>query len=452
MPPVPPFSLEAEQACLGACFIDADAFDKVSEIIAGPNDFYRIAHQTLYAAMIHLTNDNRNIDIITVAELLRSEKMLDGVGGVVYLDELSSTGSAAHVAEYARIVADKAIERRLIKAGNDIVTLGFDAQETVSDKVDKAEEMLFAVGDSRQKNALLPLEWTLNETFTQLYENFKLGNIMPGLPTGWPELDNLIGGLQAGNLIIVGARPSMGKTAFALALARNAALGPRSAAAAIFSLEMSRDEIQQRLICSTARVNNMDLRSGRLRDQDWQRIAGAVNRLKAAQIYIDDQPGQTVLEVKSKLRRLCKKVPVGLAVIDYLQLMRGSAQFAYGPVNRVQEISEITRQLKGMAKELQLPVVALSQLSRNLENRQDKRPIMADLRESGSIEQDADLIAFLYRDAYYNPGTPEGDTVEVIVAKQRNGPVDTVKLTFVPRYGCFESQIDEREWREQALF
>lgn len=452
MAPVPPFSLEAEQACLGACFIDADAFDKVSEIIAGPNDFYRIAHQTLYAAMIHLTNDNRNIDIITVAELLRSEKTLDGVGGVVYLDELSSTGSAAHVAEYARIVADKAIERRLIKAGNDIVTLGFDAQETVSDKVDKAEEMLFAVGDSRQKNALLPLEWTLNETFTQLYENFKLGNIMPGLPTGWPELDNLIGGLQAGNLIIVGARPSMGKTAFALALARNAALGPRSAAAAIFSLEMSRDEIQQRLICSTARVNNMDLRSGRLRDQDWQRIAGAVNRLEAAQIYIDDQPGQSVLELKSKLRRLCKKVPVGLAVIDYLQLMRGSAQFSYGPVNRVQEISEITRQLKGMAKELQLPVVALSQLSRNLENRQDKRPIMADLRESGSIEQDADLIAFLYRDAYYNPATPEGDTVEVIVAKQRNGPVDTVKLTFVPRYGCFESQIDEREWREQALF
>lgn len=450
--PVPPFDLEAEQACLGACFIDQEALDKVSEIVAGPDDFYKIAHQVVYASMIHLSNENHNIDLITVTAHLRQQKQLDEVGGAAYLTQLSDIGCAAHVAEYARIVADKAIERRLIKAGNDIVTLGFDAQETVSDKVDKAEEMLFAVGDSRQKNALLPLKWTLNETFTQLYENFKLGNIMPGLPTGWPELDNLIGGLQAGNLIIVGARPSMGKTAFALDLARNAALGPRSAAAAIFSLEMSRNEIQQRLICSTARVNNMDLRSGRLRDQDWQRITGAVNRLEAAQIYIDDQSGQTVLEVKSKLRRLCKKVPVDLAVIDYLQLMRGSAQFAYGPVNRVQEISEITRQLKGMAKELQLPVVALSQLSRNLENRQDKRPIMADLRESGSIEQDADLIAFLYRDAYYNPGTPEGDTVEVIVAKQRNGPVDTVKLTFVPRYGCFESQIDVMEWREQALF
>ena len=450
--PVPPFSLEAEQACLGACFLDQEAFDKVSEIIAGPDDFYKIAHQVLYASMIHLTNDNHNIDLITVGEYLRQQKQLDEVGGFAYLDQLSSTGSAAHVSEYAHIVADKAVERRLIKAGNAIVTLGFDAAENIGDKVDKAEEMLFAVSDSKQKNALLPLEQTLSETFTKLYDNYKLGNIMPGLPTGWPELDNLIGGLQAGNLIIVGARPSMGKTAFALALARNAALGPRAAGVAVFSLEMSRDEIQQRLICSTARVNNTDLRSGRLQDRDWMRIAGAVEKLQEAPVYIDDQPGQSVLELKSKLRRLCRKVPVGLAVIDYLQLMRGSAQFSYGPVNRVQEISEITRQLKGMAKELKLPVVALSQLSRNLESRQDKRPIMADLRESGSIEQDADLIAFLYRDAYYNPGTPEGDTVEVIVAKQRNGPVDTVKLTFVPRYGCFESQIDVMEWRGQALF
>lgn len=454
MPPIPPHNPEAEQACLGACFVDSEAFDKVSGIIAGPNDFYRFAHQVLYAAMIHLVNDNRNIDIITVSELLRSEKKLDEVGGAAYLDQLSSTGSAAHVENYARIVADKATERRLIQAGNAIVKLGYDAEDEVSEKVDRAEEALFAVSDSKQRNALLPLEQTLCETFAKLYDSYKLGNIVPGLPTGWPELDNLIGGLQAGNLIVVGARPSMGKTAFALDLARHAALRQygEAAAVAVFSLEMSRDEIQQRLICSTARVNNMDLRSGRLHDRDWQRIAEAVNRLQNAEIYIDDQPGQTVLEVKSKLRRLCRKVSVGLVVIDYLQLMRGSAQFNYGPVNRVQEISEITRQLKGLAKELQLPLVALSQLSRNLENRQDKRPIMADLRESGSIEQDADLIAFLYRDKYYNPATPEGDTVEVIVAKQRNGPVDTVKLTFVQRYGCFESQIDEAAWREQALF
>ena len=446
MAAVPPHSLEAEQACLGACLTDSEALDRVSEVLNGPADFYRLAHQELYAAMIHLLGNNHNVDMITVSDYLRQQNKLAEVGGVAYLDQLTETGTSAHLATYARIVADKAMERRLIQAGNAIVQLGFEGEEEVSEKVDKAEEVLFAVSDTKQRNELLPLEYTLCDTFTQL------GHILPGLPTGWPELDNLIGGLQAGNLIIVGARPSMGKTAFALNLARHAALGSRKTAAAIFSLEMSRDEIQQRLLCSTARVNNMDLRAGRLRDQDWSRIAGAVNRLQEAPIYIDDQGGQSVLEIKSKLRRLCKKVPVGLVIIDYLQLMRGSAQFSYGPVNRVQEISEITRQLKGLAKELKLPVVALSQLSRNLENRQDKRPIMADLRESGAIEQDADLIAFLYRDAYYNPGTPDGDTVEVIVAKQRNGPVDTVKLTFVPRYGCFESQIDEAVWREQALF
>jgi len=448
---VPPFSLEAEQACLGACFIDQEAFDKVSEIVAGTDDFYKLAHQVLYGAMIHLSRENHNIDLITVGEYLRQQNKLEEVGGFSFLDQLSGIGSAAHVVEYAHIVADKAIERRLINAGNAIVALGFDAEENVGDKVDKAEEVLFAVSDTKQKNVLLPLEQTLSETFTKLYESYKLGNVTPGLPTGWLELDNLIGGMLPGQLIVIGARPSMGKTAFSLNLALNAARDNETGAVAVFSLEMSRDEIQQRLLCTTARVNNMDLRQGRIQDQDWQRIASAVAWLETVGIYIDDQGGQTVLEIKSKLRRLCKKAPMGLVIIDYLQLMRGSAQFAYGPVNRVQEISEITRQLKGMAKELQVPVVALSQLSRNLEARQDKRPIMADLRESGSIEQDADLIAFLYRDVYYNPASMDRDQVEIIVAKQRNGPVDTVKLKFVQQYGLFASQVEAARWHERTL-
>lgn len=442
---LPPCNIEAEQACLGACLLDSDAIDKVSEVISNPADFYKLAHQQIYATMLHLVNVNCNIDIITVSDYLRQQGHLNEVGGAAYLDNLSTTcQSSAHVAEYAHIVADTALARRLLQAGQGIIKLVYDGDDTVLDKVDKAEELLFAVSDQGKKCDLMPLESTLIDTFKELYEaHLNHGATALGLPTGWPELDNLIGGLKPGNLIVIGARPSMGKTAFALDLARHLALGGRDAAVAIFSLEMSRDEIQQRLVCATAQVNNRDLTSGRLTDMDWQRIANAIDNLTCAPIYIDDEPAQTVLGIKSKLRRLSKRVNLGAVIIDYLQLMHGSAKFASGPVNRVQEISEITRQLKGMAKELKVPVVALSQLSRALENRQDKRPIMADLRESGSIEQDADLIAFLYRDAYYNPATLAGNEVEIIVAKQRNGPVDTVRLEFINKYGCFCSQMEE---------
>ena len=450
MSKVPPYDTEAERACLGACLMSADALDKVSEDIV-PDDFYHLVHQELYAAMLQMVNKNYTVDFITVSNYLRQQNKLDKVGGPAYLDRLSSTGTAVHLETYIHIVADKAVERRLIQAGNSILKLGYEGEEEVSEKVDKAEEVLFAVTDARLRSELLPVRHTLSDTFEQLFDTYKLGNIMPGLPTGWPELDNMIGGLQDGNLIIVGARPSMGKTAFALNLASHAALGPRKATVAIFSLEMSRDEIQSRLICSEAQINNTELRTGRLSEQEWQRMARRVDNLLEAPIYIDDQGGQSVLEIKSKLRRLSKKTPVKLVIIDYLQLMRGSAQFNYGPVNRVQEISEITRQLKLLAKDLHVPIVALSQLSRSLENRQDKRPIMADLRESGSIEQDADLIAFLYRDVYYNPASPAGNTVEVIVAKQRNGPVGTVELVFEIKYGRFESLCDEMAWREQDM-
>ncbi len=444
----PPHSLEAEQACLGSCLIDPDAFGKVSETLSGPDDFYREAHKEIYAAMVALAEDNSNIDLITVSHYLREHDRLELCGGATFLDGLTSmVAYSAHVGEYAKIVANKATERRLQQAGNAIVRLAFDGEEDTAHKVDQAEEMVFAVSSLNQRSDLLPLKIPLEETFSTLYERYLNNITITGVPTGFDELDNLTGGLQPANLIVIGARPSMGKTAFALSLASNVAKNEEMGAVAVFSLEMSREEICQRLLCSTARVNNMDLRQGRLQNPDWQRIAHAVNILEESPIFIDDQSGTTVLDIKAKLRRLKKREEsstglshghgLSLVIIDYLQLIRGSSANAGSASNRVLEISEITRQLKGLAKELHVPVVALSQLSRNLESRQDKRPIMADLRESGSIEQDADLIAFLYRDKYYNPQSEAGNTTEIIIAKQRNGPVDTVKLAFEQNYGCF---------------
>ncbi len=443
----PPHSLEAEQACLGSCLIDPDAFGKVSETLSGPDDFYREAHKEIYSAMVALAEDNSNIDLITVSHYLREHDKLELCGGASFLDGLTSmVAYSAHVGEYAKIVANKATERRLQQAGNAIVRLAFDGEEETAHKVDQAEEMVFAVSSLNQRSDLLPLKTTLASTFSTLYERYLNNITITGVPTGFDELDNLTGGLQPANLIVIGARPSMGKTAFALSLASNVAKNETMGAVAVFSLEMSRDEICQRLLCSQARVNNMDLRQGKLKDDDWQRVAAAVNILDNAPIFIDDQSGTTVLDIKAKLRRLKKREEsttglsqgrgLSLVIIDYLQLIRGSSANS-GSSNRVLEISEITRQLKGLAKELHVPVVALSQLSRNLESRQDKRPIMADLRESGSIEQDADLIAFLYRDKYYNPQSEAGNTTEIIIAKQRNGPVDTVKLAFEQNYGCF---------------
>ncbi len=449
----PPHSLDAEQACLGACLLDPDAFGIVADILSGPADFYRAAHSEIYAAMAALAQDNSNIDLITVSHYLREHSKLELCGGATFLDGLTSmVANSAHVREYAKIVANKAAERRLLQVGNAIVRLAFDGQEETAHKVDQAEELVFSVSSLSQRSDLQPIKPTLVDTFSTLYEHYLNGVTITGIPTGYEELDNLTGGLQPANLIVIGARPSMGKTAFALSLASNVAKNEECGAVAVFSLEMSREEICQRLLCSHARVNNTDLRQGRIQDADWQRIADAVNTLEKSPIFIDDQSGATVLDIKAKLRRLKKREEttaslsrghgLSLVIIDYLQLIRGSSANASNS-NRVLEISEITRQLKGLAKELHVPVVALSQLSRNLESRQDKRPIMADLRESGSIEQDADLIAFLYRDKYYNPQSEAGNTTEIIIAKQRNGPVDTVKLMFDLSHGNFIG----RTWR-----
>lgn len=459
----PPHNLLAEQACLGSCLIDQMAFGRVSEYIAGPDDFYREAHKEIYGAMVSLVNRNDNIDYITLTEFLRANGKLEFCGGGSYINDLTNmVGSSAYVSEYARIVADKATERRLQEAGNAIARLAFDGEGEAAYKVDKAEELVFAVGDMRHKVDLVPLRDSMETTLERMHEHFLQKKTITGVPTGFTEIDNLTSGFQPSNLIVIGARPSMGKTAFALSLALNVALNPDCGAVAIFSLEMSNEEICQRLLCAMAQINSMELRQGKMGDSDWQRIARAVNKLSVAPIYIDEQSSTTVLEIKSKLRRMKKKEEgegglsgkkgLSLVIIDYLQLIRGSSSNSGSAANRVQEISEITRQLKGLAKELKVPVVALSQLSRNLENRQDKRPIMADLRESGAIEQDADVIAFLYRDKYYNPQSEMGDITEVIVAKQRNGPVDTVRLAFLQRYGSFHNLVEENAGRTDGSY
>lgn len=366
---------------------------------------------------------------------------------MAYLDSLTSlVQSSAHANSYAQIVADKATERRLQRAGNDITRLALQGDVTPANKVDRAEELVFAVADRRRNQQLEQIKATLQITFDEMYERFLKKETITGVSTGFRDLDELTSGMQKSNLIIVAARPAMGKTAFCLSIAKNVVLNrDKPGVVAVFSLEMSRSELVQRVLCSVAQVNQMDVRKGNLREEEWIRVTRGMNQLSEAQLYIDDTPGITVLEMKAKCRRLQKRQGLDLIIIDYLQLMRGSGRIE----NRVQEISEISRQLKGLAKELLVPVMALSQVSRQVESRQDKRPSLSDLRESGAIEQDADMVCFLYRDEYYNPQTEDTNMCEVIIAKQRNGPVDTVKLSFVKRYASFHNL--EREHRDHDV-
>jgi len=442
---VPPHDIDAEQACLGACLLDAEALDRVAEVISGPDDFYREAHQDIYGALVALAEKNQNLDLITCTNQLKLQNKLESCGGVAYLDSLIvMVQSSAHVLSYAQIVADKATERRLQRAGTEIARMALQGELTPAEKVDRAEEKVFSVADRRRHQQLEQIKNTLQVTFDEMYERFRQKESVTGVSTGFTDLDELTSGLQKGNLIIVAARPAMGKTAFCLSIAKNVVLNRhKPGVVALFSLEMSRTELVQRVLCSVAQVNQMDVRKGNLSDQEWVRVSRGMNQLTDAMLFIDDTSGITVLDMKSKARRLQKRHGLDLLIIDYLQLMRGSGRIE----NRVQEISEISRQLKGLAKELSIPVIALSQVGRGVESRQDKRPALADLRESGAIEQDADLVCFLYRDEYYNPQTEDTNMCEVIIAKQRNGPVDTCKLSFVKRYASFHNL--ERERRDE---
>ncbi|GMU53317.1 MAG: replicative DNA helicase [Candidatus Xenobia bacterium] len=445
---VPAHNIEAEQACLGACLLDPEAVDKVAEILAASDDFYRESHQEIWLAIQSLAEKNHNVDLITVINELRSRDKLEMAGGAAYLDMITSmVQTSAHVASYARIVAERATERRLQLAGTAIARLAMDGEVEVAHKVDRAEEIVFAVADKRSRQDLVQIKPTLQHTFDQIYERFKNRRPVTGLPTGFHELDHLTAGLHPGNFIVIAARPAMGKTAFCLSIAQNVVLNrEKPGVAAVFSLEMSKEELVSRVLCSTASVDAQDVRRGSLKDQDWQRITRAMNQLAEAPLFIDDTSGITVLEMKAKCRRLQKRHGLDLIIIDYLQLMRGSGKIE----NRVQEISDISRNLKGLAKELRVPVMALSQVGRGVESRQDKRPSLSDLRESGAIEQDADVVAFIYRDEYYNPHSEKTNIAEVILAKQRNGPVDSVELSFVKRFASFRNLEQRQDYEAPA--
>ncbi len=431
----PPHDVEAEQAVLGSIFIENEALPRVVELLR-PEDFYKRAHGIIYQAMLDLFEENLPQDLVSVRNRLESKGLLEGCGGGAYLAELTEVVPiAANVEYYAKIVRDKAVLRRLIERSSDIATLCYQEAMGVDEILESAEASIFELSDQKIKRSFEPVNEILVSTIRRVEELYNRKELITGVPSGFPDLDGLTAGFQPSDLIIIAGRPSMGKTAFALNCAQNAAIRADTPVA-IFSLEMSKEQLVLRMLCSEAKVDAHRLRTGFLGKADWPKLHEAAGRVAEAEIYIDDTPAQTVMEIRAKARRLKSANPrLGLVIIDYLQLMRGRG----GAERREQEISEISRSLKAMAKELDLPVIALSQLNRKVEERTDRRPQMADLRESGAIEQDADLIAFIYRDEVYNKrkDNPNRGIAEIILAKQRNGPTGVVKLAFVGKYSTF---------------
>ncbi|GAB4262271.1 replicative DNA helicase [Thermincola ferriacetica] len=430
---IPPQNLDAEQSVLGAMLIDKESIIKVSEILR-PEDFYRDAHKHIYEAMLDLSERNEAVDLITLTEELRQRGFLDQVGGAAYVAGLATmVPTAANVEYYARIVEEKALLRNLINVATRIVALGYESDEEPTELIDTAEKMIFELSQRKAREGFSPLKNILMQTFDRIEDLYNNKGQITGVPSGFVDLDRLTSGFQPSDLIIVAARPSMGKTAFCLNIAQHAAVRSQ-VPVAIFSLEMSKEQLVQRILCSQAMVDQQKIRTGNLEEEDWKKLTKAAGPLSQAPIYIDDTPGLSVSEMRAKARRLKAEKGLGLIVIDYLQLMSASSRRSE---NRQQEISEISRSLKLLARELQAPVIALSQLSRAVEQRQDKRPMMSDLRESGSLEQDADLVMFIYRDDYYNPESEKRGISELIIAKQRNGPVGTVELGFLKEFTKF---------------
>ncbi len=429
---LPPHNLEAEESLLGAVLLSRDAVAEAVERCSTA-DFYKPAHGHIFDAVCNLYARGEAVDTVTVADELRRRSLLDAIGGLSILIGLqANTPSIANAAHYAQIVEEHALLRRLIGVANEIAELGYSVPEDVDEAVDKAETMVFAVAQRRTMDTLQPIRDLLEKNLDLLESLNGRGKDITGVPTGYTDLDEWLSGLQASNLLIVGARPSMGKTSFALGMAAHAAVHA-NIPVLLFSLEMSHLEITQRLLCAQAKVDASRLRNGRLLDTDWPKISSAVGRLGEAPIFIDDNPNLTAMDIRAKARRLKSKVPLGLVIVDYLQLMSGRSTAE----NRQVEVSEISRALKILARELSIPVVALSQLSRNLETRVDKRPVLADLRESGSLEQDADVVIFIYRDEIYNTDSPDRGSAEIIISKHRNGPTGSTQLAFIGRYALF---------------
>ncbi|MGQ9813082.1 MAG: replicative DNA helicase [Dissulfurimicrobium sp.] len=439
---LPPQNIEAEQCVLGGILIEDGAILKVIDTLS-PKDFYREAHGIIYEAMLDLFERSEPQDIVTVNNLLKSKGQLDRVGGASYVAELTEVVPvASNIEYYAKIVKDKAILRRLIQASSDIATLCYEEPGEVDQIIETAEFTIFEISQEKIRRAFYPLNGILKDSLKKVETLYENKNLITGVSSGFDELDRLTAGFQPSDLIIIAGRPSMGKTALALNIAQNAAID-NNVTVAIFSLEMSREQLALRMLCSEARVNAQNVRTGFLSEHDWPLLINAAGRLSEASIFIDDTPAASVLEIRAKARRLKSEHGLGLVIIDYLQLMRGKGQSE----RREQEISEISRSLKAMAKELNVPVIALSQLNRKVEDRPHKKPQMADLRESGAIEQDADVIIFIYRDEVYNPDkdNPNRGKAELNVAKQRNGPTGTVQLAFVSKYSTFANLSREAD-------
>ena len=431
---IPPQNLDAEQSTLGSMLLEKEAIYKGAEILR-PDDFYREAHRVIFEVVVHLANKGEPVDLITVSEELKQRGMLDKVGGVAYLTQLVNfVPTAANVEHYANIVAEKSLLRSIISVATNIVKMGYEGTEEVDVILDRAEKEIFEISQKRNVKGFVSLRSILVETFERIEKLYESKGGVTGLPTGYPDFDRMTAGLQPSDLIILAARPSMGKTTFALNLASHAAVEVK-VPVVIFSLEMSKEQLALKLLCSEAGVDNQRIRTGTLRDDDWPKLSHALGRLSDAMLFIDDTPGISALEIRAKARRIKSEYGLGLIIIDYLQLMQSRSKSE----NRQQEVSEISRSLKALARELDVPVIALSQLSRAVEQRADKKPTLADLRESGSLEQDADIVCFLYREDYYNPETDRKNITELIIAKQRNGPVGTVDFFFQKEFSKFQS-------------
>ena len=438
---IPPHDIDAEQAVLGSMLTDKDAVNAAIETLK-EDAFYRDDNKAIYQAIINLYSKSEPIDIITLKDELESMDKFEQVGGYEYLASLpDKVPTTANVQKYIKIVEEKSILRKLIKTANEILELGYSPTEDVEDIMDGAEKKIFDIMQSKNQKGYTPIKDVLVESFTKLEELYNRKQHITGIPTGFTELDYKTAGLHGSELILVAARPAMGKTAFALNIATNAALRG-NAPVAIFSLEMSKDQLVNRILCSEAMVDSNKVRTGKLEEDDWVKLAGAIGPLSESEIYIDDTPGISVMEIRTKCRKLKMEKDIGLVVIDYLQLVQGSNKRVG---SREQEISEISRSLKILAKELNVPVIALSQLSRAVEQRPDHRPMLSDLRESGAIEQDADIVMFLYRDDYYNKESEKKDIAEVIIAKQRGGSTGTVELLWLGNYTKFANIDKYRE-------
>lgn len=436
---VPPQDIDAERSVLGAMLLERGAVSECIELLKG-EDFYKPSHALIFEAILTLFDKNEPIDEVTVASELRSQGHLEGMGGLAFVSGLTeSTPTAANAQYYARIVRDNALSRRLIAAATSIATSGYAAGADVAVLLDQAEAKIFEITSSREHKSYTPLKEVVKVAFKQIETLYEKRSMVTGVPTGFVDLDKMTAGFQPSDLIIIAGRPSMGKTAVALNIAQNAAV-LHNVPALVFSLEMSKEALVMRMLCSEARIDSQRMRGGNLQSTDWPKLARAAGALAEAPMYLDDTGAISVLEMRAKARRLQAEKGLGMIMVDYLQLMRGRSSNE----GREKEISEISRGLKSLAKELKVPVIALSQLNRSLEQRQDKRPMLSDLRESGAIEQDADVICFVYRDEYYNKETTtERGIAEFIVGKQRNGPTGTVKLKFFNEFTKFETLAQE---------